>query len=58
MTIRTLLVPLSGRSDPAAAGVLELVMGAYTRSRARRVIFGGVTGEVLKQMAVPLLMVD
>ena len=35
-----------------------LVMGAYTRDRIRRVIFGGVTGEVLAHMPVPVLMVD
>ncbi len=40
------------------AGADMLVMGAYTRDRVRRVIFGGVTGEVLARMTVPVLMVD
>ena len=39
-------------------GADMLVMGAYTRDRFRRVIFGGVTGEILDQMPVPVLMVD
>lgn len=34
-----------------------LVMGAYTRSHMRRLIFGGVTGEVLAHTGVPVLMV-
>ncbi|MBT3701538.1 MAG: universal stress protein, partial [Alphaproteobacteria bacterium] len=33
-----------------------LVMGAYTRSRLRRLIFGGVTGDVLKNSPVPVLL--
>lgn len=41
-----------------AAGSDMLIMGAYTRHRVRRVIFGGVTGDVLAQMPVPVLMVD
>ena len=40
------------------AGADMLVMGAYTRDRVRRVIFGGVTGEILARMPVPVLMVD
>ncbi len=40
------------------AGSDMLVMGAYTRDRVRRLIFGGVTGEVLARMPVPVLMVD
>lgn len=40
------------------SGADMLVMGAYTRNRVRRVIFGGVTGEVLDRMTVPVLMVD
>lgn len=40
------------------AGSDMLIMGAYTRDRMRRVIFGGVTGEVLAHMPVPVLMVD
>lgn len=39
-------------------GADMLVMGAYTRDRVRRVIFGSVTGDVLNQMPVPVLMVD
>lgn len=35
-----------------------LVMGANTRSPLQRIIFGGVTGEVLEKMPVPVLMVD
>jgi len=35
-----------------------LVMGAYTRTRLQRVVFGGVTGEVLARMDIPVLMVD
>jgi nucleotide-binding universal stress UspA family protein len=35
-----------------------LVMGAYTRDRIRRLIFGGVTGTVLSQATLPVLMVD
>jgi nucleotide-binding universal stress UspA family protein len=33
-----------------------LVMGAYTRSRLRRLIFGGVTGDVLQNAPVPVLL--
>ncbi len=39
-----------------AAGADLLVMGAYTRSRVRRLIFGGVTREVLEGADIPLLM--
>lgn len=42
----------------AECGADMLVMGAYTRDRVRRVIFGGVTGEILDRMPVPVLMVD
>lgn len=38
-------------------GADMLVVGAYTRSHMRRLIFGGVTREVLAGAAVPLLMV-
>ncbi|MEE8544225.1 MAG: universal stress protein, partial [Alphaproteobacteria bacterium] len=38
------------------AGADLLVMGAYTRSRVRRLIFGGVTREVLEGADIPLLM--
>jgi nucleotide-binding universal stress UspA family protein len=33
-----------------------LVMGAYTRSRLRRLIFGGVTGDILENSPVPVLL--
>ena len=33
-----------------------LVMGAYTRSRLRRLVFGGVTRDVLTRSIVPVLM--
>ena len=33
-----------------------LVMGAYTRSRLRRLIFGGVTGDILQNAPVPVLL--
>ena len=33
-----------------------LVMGAYTRSRLRRLIFGGVTGEILENAPIPVLL--
>ena len=35
-----------------------LVMGAYTRDRIRRLIFGSVTGTVLSRATLPVLMVD
>ena len=40
------------------SGADMLVMGAYTQDRFRRVVFGGVTGKVLAEMPVPVLMVD
>jgi nucleotide-binding universal stress UspA family protein len=40
------------------AGADMLVMGAYTRDRIRRLIFGSVTGTVLSQATLPVLMVD
>ena len=40
----------------SAAGADMLVMGAYTRSRLRRLVFGGVTRDVLTRSAVPVLM--
>jgi nucleotide-binding universal stress UspA family protein len=33
-----------------------MIMGAYTRSRMRRLIFGGVTAEVLRRTTIPVLM--
>ncbi len=40
----------------AEAGADMVVMGAYTHSRIRRLIFGGVTGDVLRTASVPVLM--
>ncbi len=40
-----------------AAGADLLVMGAYTRSRLHRLIFGNVTGAVLKGAEIPVVMV-
>ncbi|HYM30799.1 MAG TPA: universal stress protein [Candidatus Cybelea sp.] len=37
-------------------GADMMVQGAYTRSRMRRLIFGGVTAEVLAQTTIPVLM--
>lgn len=33
-----------------------LVMGGYGHTRAREIVFGGVTRQILKQMTVPVLM--
>ena len=33
-----------------------LVLGAYSRSQMRRLIFGGVTAEVLNRSPIPALM--
>ena len=60
-------VTVDGSSHAAGSVLLEqvatvgadmLVMGAYTRNRVQRVIFGGVTGAVLDQMKLPVIMVD
>ena len=40
----------------SAASTDLLVMGAYTRSRLHRLIFGGVTREVLEGAEIPVLM--
>jgi nucleotide-binding universal stress UspA family protein len=43
----------------SAAGEAEadlMVMGAYTHSRLRELVFGGVTYEVLAAADVPVLM--
>ena len=40
----------------AAASTDLLVMGAYTRSRLHRLIFGGVTREVLEGAEIPVVM--
>ncbi len=42
----------------AQAGADMLVMGAYTRDRVRRLVFGSVTGTVLSHATLPVLMVD
>ena len=42
----------------ADVGADMLVMGAYTRNRLRRLVFGSVTGTVLREAALPVLMVD
>lgn len=39
-----------------SAGAELLVMGAYTHSRLHRLIFGGVTREVLSSAKIPVLM--
>jgi nucleotide-binding universal stress UspA family protein len=39
-----------------SAGAELLVMGAYTHSRLHRLIFGGVTREVLSSATIPVLM--
>lgn len=43
-------------SEAAAAGADLLVMGAYTHSRLRQLILGGVTRHVLDHAALPVLM--
>ncbi len=50
----------AGKKLLAEAGKVSanmMVMGAYTRSRMRRLIFGGVTSEVLENTAIPVWMV-
>lgn len=56
-------IPLRRRSEGQALlhavrqhGAGFLVQGAYTRGRLRRLVFGGVTGDMLSQTAVPLVM--
>lgn len=65
--VRSRTVTLDGSATAAGRILLQqveneaadmLIMGAYTRDRVRRVIFGGVTNEVLARMALPVLMVD
>jgi nucleotide-binding universal stress UspA family protein len=60
----TLVKDSGGRSAGQAllnevnkVGADMLVMGAYSRSRMRRLIFGGVTSEVLDKTEIPVLMV-
>ncbi|MBF0334882.1 MAG: universal stress protein [Alphaproteobacteria bacterium] len=43
-------------AEAAAAGADLLVMGAYTHSRLRQLILGGVTRHVLDQATLPVLM--
>jgi len=43
-------------SAAAEAKADMVVMGAYTRSRLRRLIFGGVTGDVLQTATIPVLL--
>lgn len=43
-------------AECAEAGVELLVMGAYTHSRMRQLILGGVTRVVLEQAEIPLFM--
>ena len=45
---------LLGAAKAAEADML--IMGAYTRSRLRRLIFGGATREVLAGASIPVLM--
>ncbi len=44
-------------AEVAAVGADMMVMGAYSRSRMRRLIFGGATSEVLNKTEIPILMV-
>jgi len=44
-------------AEAAKVSASMLVMGAYTRSRMRRLIFGGVTSEVLEHTEIPVWMV-
>ncbi len=43
-------------SQAEAAGIDMLVMGAYTHSRLRHLIFGGATSAVLDHTNIPVLM--
>ena len=43
-------------SQAAAAGIDLLIMGAYTHSRLRHLIFGGATSAVLDHTNIPVLM--
>lgn len=54
---RALLAKLDAENaTPDATKCDMLVMGAYSRNQMRRLIFGGVTAEVLAQTPVPALM--
>ena len=55
---RALLAKLDAENaTPDATKCDMLVMGAYSHNQMRRLIFGGVTAEVLAQTPVPALMV-
>ncbi len=65
--VRSRSVTVESTAPSPGAQILEqietcgadlLVMGAYTRTRIARVIFGGATNEILNRMTVPVLMVD
>lgn len=43
-------------ASTSSVGADMLVMGAYTRSRLRRLVFGGVTRDMLTRSSVPVLM--
>jgi nucleotide-binding universal stress UspA family protein len=43
-------------AEASALGAGLLVMGAYTRSRLRRMVFGGVTEHVLSNATIPAFM--
>src|SRR5262249_8985899 len=58
-------LPVTPGSKPVGIAVLEaagnagadmLVMGAYSQSRVRRMIFGGVTRDILESAGLPVLM--
>jgi len=51
---RTVADSLLSAASEAKADMV--VMGAYTRSRLRRLIFGGVTGDVLQSASVPVFL--
>ena len=43
-------------AEASGMGAAMLVMGAYTRSRLRRMVFGGVTEHVLSNATIPAFM--
>jgi nucleotide-binding universal stress UspA family protein len=64
--VRADLLPTARKQPNVGAQILTeaaaikaglLVMGAYTRSRLRRMVFGGVTEHVLTHAKIPALMV-
>lgn len=62
--VRAQAEELGGHGDPelliakrvAEVGASMLVMGAYTHSRAREFVFGGVTRHMLQESRVPLFL--